>query len=78
MLAATAVYFVVLVPQLLGEQVGNGAENPGVIHQAAAQHTKIVLQVLSSVRMILQATNFPVIQTITLLAEGIVIHCVYP
>ena len=63
---ATAVHFIVLVPQFLGKQVGNGTESPGVIHQAATQHTEMVLQVLSPVRMGPQATDLPIIQPVTL------------
>lgn len=34
-----AVYLIVLVPQFLGEQIGDGADQAGVIHHPAAQET---------------------------------------
>lgn len=38
-----AFYLVVLVPELLGKQVGEGLEDSGMIYQPATQKTKLVL-----------------------------------
>ncbi len=43
MFTTAAFYLVVLVPELLGKQVGEGLEDSGMIYQPTTQKTKLVL-----------------------------------
>ena len=71
MLAATAFHFIVLVPQLLGEQLSQSAKDTGVVRQAAEEEADSILPVLPPVRMVFQAKYLPIIQPITLSAQRV-------